>query len=345
MSSHTIVYLDQNYLSNMAKARIGSIKDKDEAIFWHSLFNDLKKAVLADKIACPESEFHSTEAQYDKRLEDAIIGTIKELSWGLQFHSWKSILESQIENSARTFLGQQLDESEWWATAFQSDPHAPVESRMEDIGGEKWRIDVDFSLPDNAITRDRRLKSEFVVESQEVLDKHINNRPDDLPEALIQSKKSFIAGYMGNVAEQYIIRALREGELLDKVVAIGNYAGLVDLWNRLNKIGINTDDHDAVMAFAESKELLDSLFVDIFASIDAVLSTYYPANRKIQAGDYYDLPIMAIALPYSDVIATDNFIKGILVNILHFDDKYKARIFSATDKDRLAFQKLIRALI
>ncbi len=344
MSSHTIVYLDQNYLSNMAKAQHGFIKDKDEAIFWHSLFDDLKETVLADKIACPESEFHAAEAQYDKRLEDAIIGTIKELSWGLKFQTWESILESQIEDAARTFLGQQPDEREWWTIAFQSDPHALVESRMEDIGGENWRIDVDFSLPDSDLTRNRRIKSDFVVESQEVLDKHINNRPDDLPEALIQSKKGLIASYMGNVAKQNIIRALREGELLDKVIAEEKYAGLVDLWNCLNKIGINTDDHDAVMAFAESKELLNSPFVDIFASIDAVLSTYYPASRKIQTGDYYDLPIMALTLPYSNVIATDNFIKGVLVNILRLDDKYKARIFSAIDKDRLAFQKFIRGL-
>ena len=65
MNSHTIIYLDQNYVSYMAKARIGRIKDDDQAKFWLSLFDNLKKAVLADKIACPESDFHSTEAMFD----------------------------------------------------------------------------------------------------------------------------------------------------------------------------------------------------------------------------------------------------------------------------------------
>jgi hypothetical protein len=345
MNSHTIVYLDQNYLSNMAKARVRLIKDKDEAAFWHSLFDCLKEAVLTDKIACPESEFHSTEAQYDTRLEEAIIGTVYELSWGLQFHPWKSILESQIEDAAKASLGQQLEEREWWTIAFKSNPNAPVESRMEDILGEKGRIDIHIPLPDYTTERERRLKSEFVVGAQELLDKHINSRPDDLPEALVQSKKSFIAGYMGNVALQYIAQSIREGSKLDQLVALGNYVGLVDLWGRLRRIGINTDDSNMVMAFAESKELLNSQFIDIFASIYAVVATYYPTSRKIQEGDYYDMAILAAALPYCDIVTTDKFMKEILINKLQFDKKYKSRIFSATKKDRLAFQKLVRALL
>ena len=73
MNLHTIVYLDQNYLSNMAKAQYGFIKDKDEAIFWLSLFDDLKKAVLTGRIVCPESEFHEAEAMFDKRLEELYV--------------------------------------------------------------------------------------------------------------------------------------------------------------------------------------------------------------------------------------------------------------------------------
>ena len=98
---HTIVYLDQNYISNMAKARHGSMENKGEAKFWDSLFDDLKRAVLANKIACPESEFHLTEAKYDKRLESLISEIIKILTGGLQLYPWKSILESQVKDAAR----------------------------------------------------------------------------------------------------------------------------------------------------------------------------------------------------------------------------------------------------
>ena len=54
MSWHTVVYLDQNYLSNMAKAQLGSLTDQDECEFWLSLLKELQDKVLADRIACPE---------------------------------------------------------------------------------------------------------------------------------------------------------------------------------------------------------------------------------------------------------------------------------------------------
>ncbi len=58
MSPHTIVYLDQNYLSNIAKARHGCMKDEGEATFWRSLFDDLKKAdwLIKRKGSCETPE-------------------------------------------------------------------------------------------------------------------------------------------------------------------------------------------------------------------------------------------------------------------------------------------------
>ena len=44
---HTIVYLDQNYLNNMAKARCGLIEAEEKTKFWQSLFDKLKAAVSA----------------------------------------------------------------------------------------------------------------------------------------------------------------------------------------------------------------------------------------------------------------------------------------------------------
>lgn len=99
------------------------------------------------------------------------------------------------------------------------------------------------------------------------------------------------------------------------------------------------------MNFAESEELLDSPFVDINASIwAAIIVEYYIQGRRIGKGDFYDVPILATVLPYGDVITTDSFMKEILVNRLHFDEKYKCKVFSAGKIDRLAFQELIKKL-
>lgn len=88
MPSHTVVYLDQNYLSNMAKARLGFPMNRVDSDFWRSLFEDPKAAVLADKIACPESQFQRKEARLDRRIERAVTRIIDELSWGLEFNRW-----------------------------------------------------------------------------------------------------------------------------------------------------------------------------------------------------------------------------------------------------------------
>lgn len=345
MNSHTIVYLDQNYLSNMAKALAGLITDEDQAKFWHSLFDDLKKAVLANKVASPEAEFHLTEAKYDKRLEEPIVEIIDALSWGLQFRPWRSILESQVEDAAREFLGKQPEERKSWAIAFQSDPHGSYKNRMQDIWRHKVRINVHPSLTNEDIDHDRQLKLGFLGQAEKLLKEYSNN-PLGWSELLVQSKKSVIDGFMGKLAEQSIIKKLQvDSPWEDKLIALENFTRLEDLWNRIHKIGINPKDSNMVMSFAESEELLNSPFIDINASIWAAIAECYLQGRKIQTGDFYDVPILAAALPYCDIIATKSFMKEILVNMLHFDEKYKARIFSATKADRLAFQKLVRTLI
>lgn len=342
---HTIVYLDQNYLSNMAKARVGLIDHEAEAKFWASLFYDLKQAVLTDKIACPESEFQRKEARLDRRIEEAVGGIIDELSWGLQFNPYEVILRLQIEDAAFKFLGKNSPLRETWSVAFTSDPHAPVESRMEDIFGRKGRISVHLSLPDELVEQDRQRKQSFVAEAQRLLEEYSNN-PLPWSELVLQSKRSFMDGFLGKTARQSIAKQSEEDSPLSQQRALDRYNELVDLLNRIREIGINTDS-SKVMDFMESEELLNIPFVDINASIWAAIGESFRQGRKPEKvyGDFYDTPILATVLPYCDVITTDVFMKEILVNRLHFDGKYKAKIFSATKQDRVAFQKLIRTLI
>ena len=345
MNSHTIVYLDQNYLSNMAKAQRGYITDENECKFWLSLFDDLKRAVLADRVACPEAEFHLTEAKYDKRLWKPIIEIIKTLSGGLQLRPWKSILESQVKDAARQFLGKQPEKRESWSIAFESDPHSKYMDRIQDILSDKVRMYIHPSLTRDDIEHERQRKLGFVGREQKMLEEY-GRKPLGWPELLLDSKKGVIDGFMGKLAEQSIYEKL-EGDYPseDKLIAAGNYFRLKHFWNCMHLIGINPKDYNMVNSFARSKELLNSPFIDVNASTWAAIGECYLQGRKVEKGDFYDVPILAIALPYCDVVATDSFMKEILVKRLHFDDKYKTRIFSSIKADRLAFQKLVRALI
>ena len=346
MSSHKIVYLDQNYLSNMAKARIGSIKDDDQAKFWHSLFDDLKKAVLADKIACPELEFQRHEASYDRRLEEPIRKVIDELSWGLKFHRSANILESQIDDAANNFLGKQLEKRDPWTKVFKSNSQAAVESRMSDIWGIQGRINVHLSLPDEAVQHDRRLKAEFADTT--VLPVTYQKTCLGWSELLLREKLSFICSFFGLSLLQpdYIswLKRRCSGSPVARFAVNEHIADSVRVWERLTEIGICVKDTTTAANFLDSDELLNIPYIDTYCSIHAAINKYYP-NRKIQQGDFYDIPILSTVLPHCDVVTTDSFMKEVLVNKLHFDGKYKARIFSATKADRLALQKLVRALI
>jgi len=329
MSSHKIVYLDQNYLSNMAKARGGFIKDKEQAEFWQSLFDELKQAVLADKIACPEIEFQRYEAAYDSRLEEPIRQVIDELSWGLKFHTSTKIKESQICDAAKKFLGKEVEEREPWAIAFQSNPQAHVESRMTDILGAKGRISVHLSFSDEIVEHDRQLKSRYVEEEDKYrkLDDALRRTYDI--DVFLYEKMSFVSSC-------FLPR--------QAIISIDKHRQLTRLWEGLARVGIELSDTTLAADFLESDELLNSPYIDIFCSIHAALIKHYP-NRKNKQGDFYDVPILATVLPYCDIVTTDSFMKEIIVKKLHFDEEYKARIFSATKSDRLAVQKLVIALI
>jgi hypothetical protein len=333
----------------MAKAKLGLMKNEGECEFWRVLFDDLKVAVLADKITCPGSEFQRKEARLDSRIEEAVVMIIDELSWGLEFNSYDVILRLQIEDAAFRFLEKSPPPSEPWAIAFNSDPLAPVESRMVDISRIKGRIFDSYSLPDEFIQEDRNRKQEFVDEADEMLKSYSAN-PLGWSELLLQSKKGVVDGFIGRRARQSIARQLQEDSPLSQLRSLQRHKELEDFWNRLQCIGIDTSDHQKVMEFAESNELLDSPFININGSIWAAIGEYYIQGRNVRRGDFYDAPILAAVLPYCDIVTTDSFMKGILLDgrlrfdRLRFDKKYKREIFSASEADRQAFHKLIREL-
>ena len=341
MNSHTIVYLDQNYISYMAKARIGRIKDDAQAKFWLSLFNDLKKAVLNDKIACPESDFHETEAMFDKTLEEPLINVIDELSMGLKLRSWQDILEEQIIEAAKSFLGKHNNEKEWWTIAFESDPNASVESRMIDINGAKTRISARLFLPIEVADHDRKSKLQFAEREKELL-KEYARKPLDWQELLFESKKSTLDGILGNTAMNSIREKARSSSILDQISAINRYNRLSNLYSKLREMGV---DNKKLQDFAFSEELFNIPFVNIYSSIWAAIAEYYRQGREPQQGDFHDAAIVSLVLPYCDIVATDRFMKEILIKKLHFDKEYKTRIFSATKSDRLEFQGLVRKLV
>jgi len=336
---HRILYLDQNYLSNLAKARYNFIEEPVEAGLWLELYNILKSAVTADKIVCPESYFHSKEAMYDSRLEIPIKQVIGELSLGLKFHHWRSIMESQIEDAARLFLGKKLEQTEGWIKVFQSNPQASVKSRMQDVSDKEVRVDVHIRLPEEVIDYERREKDEFEAIGREVI-KEYCEKPMEWSRLVLESKKGTINACMGALAIQSIINQIRSDSLLEQMSGYDNYTRLLLLFDKLIKIGIDPQNPDMIARFLESTELLDSPFIEIYSALWAIIAECRRIQgRDTRGSDLYDVPILAMALPYCDIIATDKFMKEVNNNLLKFNDKYKTEIFSASKEDLMALQK------
>jgi len=337
---HRILYLDQNYLSNLAKARYNFIKEPEEASLWLELYDILKSAVAADKIVCPESYFHSTEAMYDSRLETPIKEVIGELSLGLKFHHWRTIMESQIEDAARLFLGKKLEQTEEWINIFQSNPQASVKSRMQDVSEKEVRVNH-IRLPEEVIDDDRRRKNEFEAIGREVIKKYCE-KPMEWSRLVLESKRGTINAYMGALATQSIVNQIRSDSLLEQMSGDDNYVRLLWLFDRLIKIGIDPQNPDMIARFLESKELLNSPFIGIYSALWAVIAECRRIQgRDIRSSDLYDVPILAMALPSCDIVATDKFMKEVNSNLLKFNDKYKTEIFSVSKEDLIALQKRV----
>lgn len=134
----------------------------------------------------------------------------------------------------------------------------------------------------------------------------------------------------------------RSSSILDQISAINRYNRLSNLYSKLREIGV---DNKNLQDFAFSEELFNIPFVNIYSSIWAAIAEYYRQGREPQQGDFHDAAIVSLVLPYCDIVATDRFMKEILIKKLHFDKEYKTRIFSATKSDRLEFQGLVRKLV
>jgi hypothetical protein len=328
------VYLDQNYLSNMAKACQNHDMSAAEREFWKALFCDLKSAVVADRIACPESEFHHEESSLNRKIELAVIRTASDLSLGLEFRPWDRILYLLIEEAAYRFLGKTAPSIESWAIAFTSDPRGPVENRLEEILGMKVRVDVSFSLPDEVVERKRQSKKGWVSDAKKVLKRSTTR---SWPEELSIQKRGFVYMLFGPPALLSLVQESSRGEKYDILNASAKLSELYERFHRLTSIGI-TD-----FSFFSSAELFNIPFIDVFCSLTAALNTYH-ANRTLRGSDLLDFAILATAVPYCDVVTTDKFMKGLLVNTLNFDEKYECQIFSQSIEDRQALHEFVRKM-
>ena len=118
-----VVYLDQNWLSEITKAHIDGWTGKDTPYF-EKLSSAIQSGVNKDRFACPTSTFHTSEASFSSKVKDSLRGVAEELGHGLVFNSHIDISHMQLVEAALEFSEQDSLRTPWWRVPFNREPYA-----------------------------------------------------------------------------------------------------------------------------------------------------------------------------------------------------------------------------
>lgn len=314
--SKQIIYLDQNFISNIAKAA-----SKPDLATYVQIAETLREK--ADVIACPTSEFHNTETLYsgDEELRRAIRQVIFDLSRGLGFRDSFEILESQTKMAIHKYFGNDPEPpAPGWSEAFTSDPDPPTRAEqpvyVEVAPFFQAGLIAKHTYPERA----RRVASKVAargVQFNERLDEH----------CALFAKIAFVEP----LTELWSAQAkLVSGQSFSPLDLLPSHAPRV--YGEFCQLH-GRDDPAEFVEFLRSSHFKQISFVRIFCSLHAAMET---DSAKPEAGDYDDTRILGTVLPYCDVVATD-YSKKRLLKQLGFDKEFGVTLFSARRPDLAAF--------
>jgi hypothetical protein len=320
--SKQIIYLDQNFISNIAKAA-----SEPDLATYVQIAETLREK--ADVIACPTSEFHNTETLYsgDEKLRRAIRQVIFDLSRGLGFHEWSDILEVQTKSAIHKYFGNHAQPPEpGWSEAFTSDPDLPTRAEQPVYVEVAPFFQAGLTAKHTYPERARRVASEVAA------------RGVQFNERLDEQCAWFARIVFGPLIELLLAQArAAAGQPLDVFALLPSYASRV----YENFCELSGSQELAKFAdFLKSPQFKHTPFVRIFCSIYAAMEVN---STKPEASDYDDSMILAVVLPYSDVVATD-YNKKRLLEELGFDKEFGVTLFSARRPDLAAFLNFLRGL-
>ncbi len=326
--SKRIVYLDQNFISNIAKPS----STPDPAVNV-KIREKLLRLLKGDAIACPTSEFHTRETLYsgDEQLRRAIQEVIREVCHGLGFRQYFDILEVQTRRALYEYTGNELVPAiPEWSEAFVSDPDTVTD------GNHYCRqpVYVEMSPFFEAGLAAKRSYPERALRAA----KTTRERGVAFDERLAELQTWFARIAFGPLIELLLAQAkAAAGQPLDEIALFPSYASRV--YENFCELS-GSEELPKFAEFLKSPQFKHTPFVRIFCSIHAAMEVN---STKPEAGDYDDSEILATVLPYCDIVATDNNKKRLLEE-LGFDAEFTVTLFSAKQEDLSALIEFLGAL-
>ena len=128
-----IIYLDQNFISDISKL---SLKDKRDRVkpILQKVFDVIKIGVDEEKFLSPDGWIHAIEtaAESNPVLKDAIQSYQGYLGQTSLNPPWE-IKNSQFVNALFIYLKIKQDEREMWRSAFRENPNRRIENFKIDV--------------------------------------------------------------------------------------------------------------------------------------------------------------------------------------------------------------------
>ena len=315
----TIIYLDQSYVSNFTKARLG-VKVYPDIAHYRDLNSALREAVHGNVSVCPISTSHVDESLLDTRLALGYCRTIAELSYGTELLFWGDILQVQVIEALHRYLGVQPPATApAWKKAFNKDPHRhfhPLSDAMRTSTAEAF---VDLH------------RGAKILHEREGVPPPIGDfREQKRGEAFITLREFYVRLWENILRGNLGVLATAGWQALPKLTHV--YFALTG-----RKPGL-----DPLLRFFASEEAINVPFVDICSSLRAGM-VIWGQKRKSKGSDLNDVLIAAAVLPCCNVFTTDRYVKD-LVHTLKLDKQYNVSVFSPRMADVLALTKVVRAL-
>jgi hypothetical protein len=309
------LYLDTNFISELSKADIG-FEDTPNYNLLSELLSIIRKGVHSTLIKCVTSQLSLSEIQSLASSPDLLKhanSLIHELCSGYYIKPWEDILVHQTAVEFVKYLEIHRDISINWTAFTHKNPD---------------------TIPTTSV---QNAKNTFRSGIGEILSGR-------------SSEDSFIRVY--EIERKAIINETFRRPVLE-CLGIPTYGQKFDrrgkssfLSQLLKAARISIDDFDLVklLAFLESPSIDAIDYIHIFCSINASIRVY-EKSRHYQRSDLFDLPILASAIPYCNIISTDKNMKSHVCNRLHFDSKYDVNFFSLSAPDLQALTKKIQNLL
>ena len=125
-----VVYLDQNWISNLTKSYMHDWNSSEKA-YYQGLSSAIQEGVASGRFVCPTSSFHESEASYGSIVKNSLLYVASELSRGLHFNSPIHINHQQLLRAASEFAEQDVPDYPWWTVPFNRDPDCRLDASPE----------------------------------------------------------------------------------------------------------------------------------------------------------------------------------------------------------------------